>query len=250
MFRSLKYQNPVVREHLAGQYAMGLLSNQVKKRVEAFIKYDATFEQEVIHWQVRLAPLNEIPEEVPAPAGLKQKVLARIQSENQAPSSTLLEQVMIWWKSVLLWQGAAFASITALIIFITMPFNSPTQQTTSTGTLSYLAVMQSQQASTEPPLVISAYSKTEKSPSRLEFRWNERTPNQDLSNATLWAIERETGSFIQLTKLAVGIKKMNLTAAQWKAVNNSLELIVVDGDSLSSRVLLRGTCLQLANWVS
>lgn len=246
MFRSLKYQNSTVREHLASQYAMGLLSSQVKKRTEALMKHDGGFEKSVVEWQERLAPLNSLSEPVSAPVDLKQRVINSIQTTQTAPAG-LIEQLRQWCKSAFLWQGVAFASVAAMVMLIAFPLTSPQL---AKGGLAYIAVMESQNVSAEAPLVISAYSKTEEEASRLELRWNDRTPDQGINAATLWAVERETGNVMLLSKLDAGTQRISLTAEKWKAVQSSLELVVTAGDDFNSAVLLRGTCLQLASWAA
>jgi anti-sigma-K factor RskA len=244
MLRSLRYQNPNVRDHLASQYAMGLLTFQVKRRVEKLMQQDPSFEQEVFSWQERLSPLNDLAAPKPAPDFVKQKVMARIQGTTtveQEPRSS----IRTWWQNLRLWQGLATASFALLLVLAIQPFVANPD---NGGQLSYLAVMQSALTGGEAPLVISAYAKSESQPSRLELRWNDRTESQELDQATLWAVERETGNVTQLISLASSTRSIDLNAAQWQAVKNSLELIVVKGSDLNGEVLLRGTCLQLADW--
>lgn len=71
-----------------------------------------------------------------------------------------------------------------------------------------------------------------------------------MNPSTLWAVERETGNVLLLSKLDPDTQRINLTAAKWKAVQNSFELVVVAGDDFKGAVLLRGICLQLAGWAA
>jgi len=241
MLRSVRYQNPKVRDHLASQYAMGLLLPAVKRRVEKLMQQDPTFEREVIAWQERLAPLNELPTEVAAPAYVKEKVMAQIQGKSASGNKTIAS----WWQSLWFWQGIAMASMALFIVLAVQPFGTNVPEIPK---LSYVAVMQTALASGEAPLVISAYGKTEKTPSRLELRWNDRTDRQSVDQATLWAIERDTGNVTQLTTLAAGATRIDLDGSQWQAVKNSLELVVVKGNDFNGEVLMRGICIQLADW--
>lgn len=245
MFRSLKYRNPVIRDHLARQYAMGLLTLRVKRRVEACMRYDPDFEKEVIAWQERLAPLNDIPAPVPAPSYLKTNVMAAV-----LPDTHLAEEepnsLIKWWNSIRLWQGLGMASMALLLVLTFLPLS----QTVETGgQLSYVAVMQADdRTSGEAPLVISAYAKTEDAPSRIELRWNDRIDTPTIPESTLWAIERDTGEVTKLVKLQAGQNEIPLNSGQWQAVKSSLELMVVKGTEFKGEVLLRGICLQLAEW--
>jgi anti-sigma-K factor RskA len=241
MLRSVRYQNPKIREHLASQYAMGLLLPSVKRRVEKLMQQDASFEQEVIAWQERLSPLNDVPEPKPAPAFVKERVMAKIQGKPVMQTSKL----QTWWQSLLLWQSLSAASLALLVVITVMPL---TENTELVAKLSYIAVMQSDTTAGEAPLVVSAYAKTEDDPSRLELRWNDRTDRESVEQTTLWAIERETGNITPLMQLAAGMQSVNLDAQQWQAVKNSLELVVVKGTEFDGEVVLRGICIQLADW--
>ncbi|WP_154650893.1 anti-sigma factor [Reinekea blandensis] len=244
MLRSMRYQNPKIREHLASQYAMGLLLPLVKRRVERLIEQDASFEREVRAWQERLAPMNELPEERPAPAYVKQAVMNRIQGLTGS-SDTPPSPLQSWWRSLRLWQGLTMASLALVVVIALAPLGT---ETDLPAKLSYIAVMQADGQVGESPLVISAYGKTESTPSRIELRWNDRTDKQSVEATTLWAIERETGAVTQLTQLAADTRSVSLTAEQWQAVKNSLELVVVRGNDFNGDVVLRGLCIQLADW--
>lgn len=245
MFRSMKYQNPVVREHMASHYAMGLLTPRVKRRVEAWMEHDASFHKEVLQWQERLSPLNDLPPAVTPPAYVRRNVLAAIAG---TPQEQVAKRGWSWlWRSLPIWQGVSLASM-ALVAFLVF---SPVQTTAPvSGKLAYVAVMQTMNGQSEPPLVISAYAKTESTPSRLELRWNDRVENTNVAQATLWAVDRDTGDVSPLMTLADNTTSVALTASQWKSVQNSLELVVTSGEQFDSPVLLRGVCLQLADWTS
>jgi anti-sigma-K factor RskA len=220
---------------------MGLLLPSVKRRVEKLMQQDASFEQEVIAWQERLAPLNDVPDPKPAPAFVKDKVMAKIQGK---PASQV-SKLTAWWQSLWFWQGLSAASMALFIVIAIAPFNENTDQLAK---LSYIAVMQSDTTAGEAPLVVSAYAKTEDDPSRLELRWNDRTDRESVEQTTLWAVERETGNITPLMQLAAGMQSVNLDAQQWQAVKNSLELVVVKGTEFDGEVVLRGVCIQLADW--
>ena len=138
------------------------------------------------------------------------------------------------------------ASLALVVVLIVQPFNTPMP---AVAKLSYLAVMQSPFSQDEAPLIISAYGKTDNAPSRLELRWNDRVTAVDLQASTLWAIERETGNLTQLSQLTPNDLSIDLNADQWSAVKNSLELVLVRGTEFDGEVILRGICLQLADWV-
>jgi anti-sigma-K factor RskA len=239
MFGSIRYRNPEIRDYLANQYAMGLLTPLVKKRVEAFIDFDPSFQQEVVAWQERLAPLNNLPASVPAPDYVRRNLLAFIGGTKST------KPIIKWWQSLRVWQAITMCS---LMLFTLISFQALRQTETPIQRLAYVAVMQSEDTAVEAPLIISAYKKSDQAPSRLELRWNDRQPSVEVAGATLWAIERETGDVHRLTTLADDTNRVDLTADQWLSVQNSLELIVTAGTDVDSPVVLRGFCLQLTDW--
>ena len=250
MFGSLRYQNPVVRQHLASQYAMGLLTPLVKRRVEALMVHDPGFEKEVRQWQEHLSPLNDLPRPVSVPAHVRDNLLAAIAEPRQTVADGA--QALSWWQrlvaSLRLWQGLAAGSFAALMLVFLIGFNTPSTVINASDRIAYIAVMQDTNTGLEAPMVITAYAKTDDVPSRIEIRWNERTAQENVDGKTLWAVERNTGATTKLASLAAGSNKIALTKAQWLMVQNSLELYVTDGDNASDKVLLRGTCIRLMNW--
>lgn len=242
MFRSMKYQNPKIREHLASQYAIGLLTPRVKARVEALMNSDESFRQEVDSWQETLSPLSSVAEPVPVPPELKAKIMKA--TIGDAPDKALFWGALM--DSIRLWQGLAVTSLAAVFVISMLHFNQPSP--VSPAKLSYIALMQSSTLSGEPPLIITAYGKTEVAPSRLELRWNERTESAELAGATLWAVARETGKIEKLASLTADLKRLDLTKQQWALVKNSLELVVTHGPKFESETLFKGTCVQLTDW--
>lgn len=242
MFRSVRYQNPVVREHLASQYALGTLSPLVKRRVEAFMEFDETFRQEVSSWQETLSSLASVTEEVPVPSFVKTELMANIQPSQSEPKAPWYDSLM---NSIAVWRGIAFASVAVLLVVSTLWFNQPN---TTIPRVAYLALMESEDGIGEPPLVITAYAKLEDSPSRLELRWNDRVAQQPVNDATLWAVARETGEVRAITTLTEGRRSVDLNSEQWQTVKDSLELVLVGGREFDGPVLLRGLCVQLTDW--
>jgi anti-sigma-K factor RskA len=54
----MKYQNPQLRQMLAGQYALGTLRGRARRRFERLVAGDATLRAELSAWERRLAGLN------------------------------------------------------------------------------------------------------------------------------------------------------------------------------------------------
>ncbi len=248
MFRSLRYQNPVIRDHLAAQYAMGLLTPLVKKRVERFMAFDASFEKEVRQWQEKLSSINDLIEPVAVPVELKHNLMASLGIEDK---TTKKQGIAVWLNSLLssvrFWQGLTASSVACLLVLFLQFGNTDTEPV---NRLAYVAVMQSTLAERdqEPSLIVTAYKKTEEQASRLDLRWNDRVSNDDIAGKTLWAVARSGGETVKLATLTTDTKTLSMTKEQWSQVANSLELLVIDGDQASDKVVLRGLCLQLTDW--
>ena len=55
---SKRYQNPQLREKLAGEYVLGTQTSRVRRRMDALIKADPTWWVHIEQWQQHLSVLN------------------------------------------------------------------------------------------------------------------------------------------------------------------------------------------------
>lgn len=113
-------------EILAAEYVVGVLSAQERQAVSARIDSDHAFARLVDQWEVHLAPLGAAYQPVEPPEAVKVGVDRRLFSGGTA--STTAERRSLWGNLVF-WRGLAAATITALAIFVAMPFINPPVQT-------------------------------------------------------------------------------------------------------------------------
>jgi len=238
MSRSLRYQQPEVREHLASQYALGTLTPLVRRRVDALMIDDIELQREVAAWQKRLSPMNSLVAPIAPPDKVKNAIMARISGEEVEQKHSWFD-IAHWIQSVFAWRITT--AFMAAVFVLTLVFNTSTDVNNSA---SYLAMMSMEGVQGEAPLVISGYAKTKDQPSKLKFNWNERLAKVDLTDTTLWAIDRETGAEMLLGSIENNVTEWSLNKTQWVAVKGSLELIVKRADT----TVLRGLCLQLEPW--
>ena len=95
-------------EIISGEYVLGVLSEDDRRRVEARMRTDPKFAKQVHRWQTNLADFNDDYGEVTPPAQIYNKIEARLFGLDGEP------QVGLWrllWGSVSLWRGLAFGAV-------------------------------------------------------------------------------------------------------------------------------------------
>lgn len=94
-------------EIISGEYVLGVLSAEDRRRVEARMAVDKRFAQQVRRWQNNLSGLNDDYEDVRPAAELYNRLERRLFRTDEAPSSTFSGL----WGSVAIWRGLAAASL-------------------------------------------------------------------------------------------------------------------------------------------
>lgn len=94
-------------EVLAGEYVLGMLSLEARRKVEARMVLDRDFAAMVGRWQANLESFNAAYGETPAPDWILQRVEERLHG---APARGGL------WSSLAFWRGVAFASLAAVAV--------------------------------------------------------------------------------------------------------------------------------------
>jgi anti-sigma-K factor RskA len=94
--------NPVLRERLAAEYALGTLRGPARRRFESWLRSDAALRAAVVSWQGRLATLAELGRPVAPPA----RVWSGIERRLQAPSAPR-------WR---FWPGLALGTSAAAVV--------------------------------------------------------------------------------------------------------------------------------------
>ena len=94
-------------EIISGEYVLGVLSAEDRRRVEARMAVDRRFAQQVRRWQTNLSGFNDDYDEVRPPAHLYNRLERRLFMTDVEPSGTL-SQI---WGSVAFWRVLTVASL-------------------------------------------------------------------------------------------------------------------------------------------
>lgn len=104
-------ENPVLRERLAAEYALGTLRGAARRRFDTWLRSDAALRAAVASWQGRLAILAELGRPVPPPAHVWSGIERRLLPMPSIP----------WWQFWRLdasrpWAGLALAASAAAVV--------------------------------------------------------------------------------------------------------------------------------------
>ena len=94
-------------EIISGEYVLGVLSAEDRRRVEARIAVDKRFAQQVRRWQNNLSGFNDDYDDIRPPADLYNRLERRLFRTADAPSGAFSRL----WGSVAAWRGIAAASL-------------------------------------------------------------------------------------------------------------------------------------------
>ena len=119
----MRYDDPRLRELLAGEYALGLLPRRARQRFERLLAGDAALQRLVAAWQERLAPLDDTAAPVAPPPEVWQAIERRIggAAPQAAPRLRLLDRLPFWRG----WAVAATALAAALLIYVAVERPAP-----------------------------------------------------------------------------------------------------------------------------
>jgi anti-sigma-K factor RskA len=95
-------------EIISGEYVLGVLSAEDRRKVEARMAVDRRFAQQVRRWQTNLSGFNDDYEDIRPPADLYNRIERRIFGAGEARAPGLLEGI---WGSVMVWRGLTVASL-------------------------------------------------------------------------------------------------------------------------------------------
>lgn len=231
MSECLRYRRKDIRTHLSQQYVLGHLSARVKKRTETLIKQDQEFEQIVYQWQTHLSSLVSSVADQKPPASVWQALQLNISTRPVA---------VPWYAAV--WRYAGAASFVLLCVISLMLWQQ--QPKIVERVPGYLAVMSELAEPQMTAFVLTAYQGAKPGQSILKLQWEQAQSEQDLTEAVLWTVERETGKRLKVGAVTELTNNQFLTKDAWLKIKNSAELQVSIGD----KILFRGPCLQLAPW--
>jgi anti-sigma-K factor RskA len=94
-------------EIISGEYVLGVLSTEDRRRVEARMAVDKRFAQQVRRWQTNLSGFNDDYDEVRPPAQLYNRLERRLFRTEESSSGSFSRH----WGSVAVWRGLATASL-------------------------------------------------------------------------------------------------------------------------------------------
>jgi len=109
------------RERLAGEYVLGTLDAEERRRVERALATDATLAAAVARWEVRLQPLAERVPPVEPGANLWPRI-ERSLGEADAKAITRHESL---WQRLALWQGLSAAGLAASLVLAVLLLMRP-----------------------------------------------------------------------------------------------------------------------------
>jgi anti-sigma-K factor RskA len=108
----MKYDDPQLRELLAGRYVLGTMPRRARARFDRLIADDASFCAEVREWAEIFAPIDAAEVSVAPPPRVWRAIEAQLGPEAPPPARS-------WFDSVWLWRGVAgFATAVAAALLI------------------------------------------------------------------------------------------------------------------------------------
>ena len=111
----MDYANAKLADALAAQYVAGTLRSRARSRFEALLPSHPGLQRAVRDWQDRLLPLTgALPEQAP-PAGVWQRIEARLWPRPVAQP---------WWQRLSLWRavsGTAVAAVVGMSVLLATP---------------------------------------------------------------------------------------------------------------------------------
>ncbi|MGS2717899.1 hypothetical protein ACVBE9_06995 [Eionea flava] len=261
MSTPLRYRQPEICDHLAGQYVAGLVTPRVRIRIEQLAGVTPELSRAIARWSdafVELQqPLNEslknnqklgVIDFDTVWHSVNNNVEAKSSEKNPVNLLKNVKSALTTWK--LIASGSALASI-FMVGFLLL--SSPQVTSPVMINASYLATMQihgSQKETTQ--FVISAYAKQETSPSRLAIQWVNGNVETEHSTLHLWAEDRESGELTYIGLQELSNHSVALSKPEWLAISNSRRLLMTKTKSVSNEdnIVFSGLCLSLAQWQS
>jgi anti-sigma-K factor RskA len=111
----MRYDNPQLREWLAGEYVLGTLPARTRRRFERLMAADAELARMVGEWADRLRPLDEATPAEEPPARVWRAIEARITGADVAAAAVSAPPHLPWYNAVGLWRSLAIAATAAAV---------------------------------------------------------------------------------------------------------------------------------------
>lgn len=215
-----RYRHPQIREHLASQYLLGVLSPLARRRFESLLEQDPSLWEAVEQWQQHLDARS--PPVAHPPARVWRNIQA---SMDRGASSRGLKH---WLRN------AGWLAAGALLMFMTL-----TPVTQQIKPVSYLAMMSSPEC--RDCFVLLAFQGSKPGQSSIRVQYSAHSDPSAFKQATLWMRDKTSGQLVYLAPMTQLQDLHYLTPGEWKQLKNSDQLIVKDNEG----TLFSGKCLTL-----
>src|ERR1051325_5858034 len=143
MLGSVNYDNPQLRELLAGEYVLGTLAGPARVRFERLMREDPRLRDVVAKWEGRLGPMTEAVPPIAPPKHIWKEIERRTAPKTRESA----------WQRVGFWRPLALvatAFTVVLAVYVFLAIEKPVTETPRT----YVAVLNDQQA--QPTWLVSA----------------------------------------------------------------------------------------------
>lgn len=111
----MNYQQPELRQLLAGEYVLGTLHGRARRRFETLLKTNRLLQREVTAWEARLNSLNHI-EELTPPSRVWRAIKTEVEYLEAKPES--VKKRLSFWQAL---AGlASLASVAMLLIMLNL----------------------------------------------------------------------------------------------------------------------------------
>ncbi|MCB1924810.1 MAG: hypothetical protein KDJ27_13900 [Gammaproteobacteria bacterium] len=238
----MRYDDPTLRQQLAGAYALGSLRGAARARFERLMTDDAALRRLVVEFQEDLAPLASDAPDVQPPPRVRQRLADAV-----APAAR--QPVLRWWQRVNLWRGLAAANgLFALALVAVVGTGVLQQAAVPPAELVYVGVLAD--AQDRPGVALLAYNH----PFRLEIAAKREMPALPGKELRLWIRDRETGEPEFVSALPPGSKVLPLDDAAWQQLRRAKALIIsqqAEGSTAAAPgadILYEGVCVNLKQW--
>lgn len=215
-----RYRHPQIREHLASQYLLGVLSPLARRRFENLLEQDPSLWEAVEQWQQHLDARSPPIAHPPA------RVWRNIQASMDRSASP--RGVKQWLRN------AGWLAAGALLMFMTL-----TPVTQQIKPVSYLAMMSSPEC--RDCFVLLAFQGSKPGQSSIRVQYSAHSDPAAFRQATLWMRDKTSGQLVYLALMTQLQDLHYLTPGEWKQLKNSDQLIVKDNEG----TLFSGKCLTL-----
>ncbi|MFL6653680.1 MAG: anti-sigma factor domain-containing protein [Sulfurifustis sp.] len=135
----VNYENPKLREQLAGEYVLGTLKGRARRRFARLLRDDPAMREAVEAWERRLTPLIEAVPPVTPPKRVWEEIERRV----APPARDTVRARVAFWRPAALLAGAA-ALVLAVYVYFAPTSSAP----------AYVAVLNDQQS--QPAWLVSA----------------------------------------------------------------------------------------------